>query len=95
MAEHKQYEGLTLDVPKTEEVMRTYMQTKSTTPTKREREILHLIADELTSREIAEQLFISAETVLTHRKNLLSKLNAKNTAGLMRRAYDRRLLVLG
>ncbi len=71
------------------------MDTKWGTPTKREREVLQLIADELTSKEIAKQLFISADTVLTHRKNLLSKLNAKNTAGLMRKAYERRLLVLG
>jgi len=64
-------------------------------PTKREREVLHLIADELTTKEIAQQLYISYETVQTHRKNLLIKLDARNTAGLMRRAFERRLLVVG
>ncbi len=64
------------------------------TPTKREREILRMIADELTSKEIAQQLYISSETVQTHRKNLLIKLNARNTAGLVRRAFESRLLVL-
>jgi len=65
------------------------------TPTKREREILRMIADELTSKEIAQQLYISSETVQTHRKNLLIKLNARNTAGLVRRAFESRLLVIG
>jgi DNA-binding CsgD family transcriptional regulator len=66
----------------------------ATAPTKRERQVLHLIAHELTSKEIAQQLFISSETVQTHRKNLLIKLSAKNTAGLMRRAFETRLLVI-
>jgi len=63
-------------------------------PTKREKEILDLIAHELTTKEIARQLFISSETVQTHRKNLLIKLKAKNTAGLVRRAFETRLLVV-
>lgn len=63
-------------------------------PSKREKEVLHLIADELTTKEIAKQLYISYETVQTHRKNLLLKLNAKNTAGLMRRAFETRLLLV-
>lgn len=64
-------------------------------PTKREREVLILIADEMTTKEIAQQLFISIQTVLTHRKNLHLKLHAKNTAGLMRRAYETGILVIG
>lgn len=63
-------------------------------PTKREIEVLDLIAEEMTMHEISRQLFISYQTVLTHRKNLFSKLNAKNTAGLMRKAYENRLLIL-
>lgn len=54
----------------------------------REREVLHLIAYEYSSKEIAAQLYISTHTVLSHRKNLLAKLCAKNTAGLIRRAYE-------
>lgn len=56
--------------------------------TKREREILGLIADGLTSQEIAENLFISPRTVETHRANLLQKLDIKNTAGLVRYAIE-------
>ena len=67
---------------------------KNVFPTKREREILHLIANEHTTKEIAQQLFISSETVQTHRKNLLIKFEVKNTAGLVRRAFERRLLVV-
>ncbi|MBL7966118.1 MAG: response regulator transcription factor [Prolixibacteraceae bacterium] len=52
--------------------------------TKRESEILKLIADGLTNQEIADQLFISTFTVDTHRKNLLLKFNAKNTATLVK-----------
>lgn len=52
--------------------------------TKRESEILKLIADGLTNQEIADKLFISTFTVDTHRKNLLLKFNAKNTATLVK-----------
>lgn len=52
--------------------------------TRRESEILKLIADGLTNQEIADQLFISTFTVDTHRKNLLLKFNAKNTATLVK-----------
>ena len=52
--------------------------------TKRESEILKLIADGLTNQEIAIQLFISTFTVDSHRKNLLLKFNAKNTATLVK-----------
>lgn len=51
--------------------------------TKREREILELICKELTTPEMAEKLFISNRTVEGHRKNLLEKTGAKNTAGLV------------
>lgn len=56
--------------------------------TEREKEVMRLIADGLTTNEIADKLFISAHTVNTHRKNLLSKLNIKNTASLVRYALD-------
>src|SRR5687768_8763829 len=52
--------------------------------TRREKEVLELIADGMTNGEIARKLFISVTTVVTHRKNLLAKLEAKNTASLVR-----------
>lgn len=54
---------------------------------KREKEILKYIAEEFTTPEIAEKLFISQYTVNTHRKNLISKLGVKNVAGLVKYAF--------
>lgn len=54
--------------------------------TRREVEVLKLIADGLTNQEIADKLFISTWTVDSHRKNLLLKFNAKNTAILVKTA---------
>ncbi len=54
--------------------------------TKRELEILKLIAMEYSGPEIAEQLFISINTVETHRKNLIRKTKSKNTVGLVKYA---------
>lgn len=54
--------------------------------TRREKEILELIADGLTNNEIAEQLYISITTVDTHRKNLLNKFDSRNVASLVRKA---------
>lgn len=56
------------------------------TITRREKEILVLIAEGLTNAEIAEKLFISIPTVNTHRKSLLEKLAVKNTALLIGKA---------
>jgi DNA-binding NarL/FixJ family response regulator len=54
--------------------------------TRREKEVLELIADGNTNNEIAIQLHISASTVDTHRKSLLAKFSAKNTASLVKTA---------
>lgn len=56
--------------------------------TKREREILILIAQGFTDKEIAEKIKLSPYTVITHRKNLLSKLNLKNKVELTRFAIE-------
>ncbi|HLP33957.1 MAG TPA: response regulator transcription factor [Bacteroidia bacterium] len=56
--------------------------------TEREKDVLRLIAQELTSHEIADKLFISFHTVETHRKNLISKLQVKNIAGLVKYAVQ-------
>ena len=58
----------------------------------REKEILILIAQEFTGNEIAEKTFITLNTVNTHRRNLISKLNVKNTAGLVKYAIEYGLL---
>lgn len=60
--------------------------------TKREWEVLRLIAEGLTNHEIAERLFVSESTAITHRKNILHKFGQKNTASLIRYVLDNHLL---
>lgn len=61
--------------------------------TKREKEVLWLIANGHTNHEIAEKLFISSDTVDSHRRNLLGKFNARNTAMLIKCAVDNKVLI--
>ncbi len=49
----------------------------------REIEVIKLISDGCTNKEIADQLFLSTHTVNTHRKNIMQKLGIKNTAGIV------------
>lgn len=60
----------------------------------REQEVLHLIAWEHSTKEIAQQLYVSYETAHSHRKNLMRKLDVSNTAGLVRRGFELGLLKL-
>lgn len=59
---------------------------------RREKEVLKLIVEEHTTQEIADKLFISLKTVESHRSSLLAKLNARNSAGLVRIAMENNLL---
>jgi DNA-binding NarL/FixJ family response regulator len=54
----------------------------------REKEVLILITKEFTTQEIANHLYLSANTVETYRQNLLRKLDAKNSAGIVAKAYQ-------
>lgn len=58
----------------------------------REMEVLECIASGLTTQEIANKLFISKNTVETHRKNLLFKIKARNTAELVKNAYKKGII---
>jgi two-component system response regulator NreC len=64
----------------------------SDTLTPREREVLTLIAEGLTSREIAQQLVLSPKTVDRHRENIMSKLNLHSRVDLVKYAIERGLL---
>lgn len=59
---------------------------------KREKQVLQLISEECTTAQIAKELYLSVATIETHRKNLLRKLGLKNTAGLMRFAFENSLI---
>lgn len=58
----------------------------------REKEIMILIVKEFSSTQIAEKLFIGKRTVDTHRKNIIAKLNLKNTAGIVKYAIEHGVL---
>jgi len=59
---------------------------------KRETEVLKLIAQEFTTQEIADKLFLSKHTIESYRKNLISKLGVRNLAGLTRYAVEKGML---
>lgn len=60
----------------------------------REREVLHLVSQGLTSRVVSRRLGIGARTVETHRERLKNKLGVRNTAGLIRYTIERQMLGL-
>ncbi len=62
--------------------------------TKREKEILQLLTEGLSNKEIADVLFVSERTVIGHKTNLLSKTGCKNTIGLLSFAIKNKLVVI-
>jgi len=56
--------------------------------TKREIEVIKLIAKEHTTQEIADLLFVSTNTVVTHKRNLFVKMDVKNSVGMIKKAVD-------
>jgi len=58
----------------------------------RELEVLQLIAEGLTTKQIADKLHLSFHTVMTHRKNMMAKLGLNNTAGLIVYAVKENLI---
>ena len=75
----------------TEIIMRSFQSNKvigEIKLTPREKEVLQLICQEMTTQEIADRLYLSSHTVESHRKNLLGKTGCKNSVGLLRFAID-------
>ena len=62
------------------------------TLTKRELQILQLISQAFSNKQIAKNLYISVQTVGVHRKNIMKKLGVSNTAGLVKAAYEHALV---
>lgn len=81
---------ITVDVPISAYFMDEFM--KKYHLTKREVQIIKMVGGELTSKEISTELSISEFTVNTHRKNILRKLDVKNTAGLLNFAKQHGIL---
>lgn len=82
----------------TAEMMKAIVKPKATEQkeaislTAREIEIVKLIAAELSNAQIGEKLFISERTVETHRKNIFRKTNTKSVVGLIKYAYESKIL---
>lgn len=60
--------------------------------TRREKEVLDLIAEGFTNQEIADKLFLDVTTINSHRKNMLTKYHVKNTAALVKLALSHNLI---
>ena len=60
--------------------------------TEREEQLLYLVSNEMSNAEIAKRLFLSKNTIDSHKKNLFLKLGVSNSAGLIRRAFELDLL---
>ena len=60
--------------------------------TAREIEIIQLIEKEMSNRQIAETLFLSERTIETHRKNIFRKTNTSSVIGLVKYAYEHKLI---
>lgn len=82
-----------LDIDKSGKITRKdYITFSENIITPREKSVLRMICDGFTNPEIAETLFLSVETVNTHRKKMLIKLNLPNTAALVKFAVESKLL---
>ncbi len=69
-----------------------FNETKDIVLSNREKEILVMVCNELSSAEIAKKLFLSTGTVDTHRKNIMQKLGVTNSVGLVKYALKNRLI---
>lgn len=86
----QKFYGPTLFDFKTESVVDGTLKEKLTL---RELEVIKLVCDGLTSKKIADKLFLSAYTIDTHRKNIYSKLNIDNMGALIKMAHDEGLII--
>lgn len=85
---HKDIQEKLLNLSSTKKEANSFL----TSLTRREIEVVKAIADELTTTEISDKLFISPKTVETHRMNIMSKLGAKNIVGIIKSAMENGLL---
>jgi len=88
-----------LSAPFSNDLIETYLKRPGGTDpyetlTPREREVLHLVAEGLTSSEIAARLFISPRTAESHRANLMRKLGLRSRTDLVRFAFQRGIVPL-
>lgn len=81
--EEKFFCGKVLNAVNTDDLKARSLTCEAVTISDRELEILQLVAQGLTTKQIAEKVHLSFHTVMTHRKNMMAKLGINNTAGLI------------
>ena len=81
-------EGITALSQDVKNIIQSSKKTSLPKITRRENEILLLLAQGMTSPEIAEKIFVSPLTIETHRRNLIQKFNVNNSASLIRKAME-------
>lgn len=86
-------ESLLIDLPYFSARFSALSQSNALPITDREREVLQLISQGYVSREIAEKLYVSENTIEYHRKQLMRRLEARNNAHLVRIAMDLGIVV--
>ncbi len=64
----------------------------ASTISQRERQVLELVAHEFTTDEIAHKLYLSPHTIISHKRKLKSKMEVRNTAGMIRKGFELGLL---
>jgi two-component system nitrate/nitrite response regulator NarL len=89
IAAGENYFGQEITLELTRSFKRSQEETKLTD---REIEIIRLIEKDMSTRNIADALFISERTVETHRKNILHKTNTQTVVGLLKYAYERKII---
>lgn len=89
IAEGQNYFGQDITLQLMKSFKRSHEEAKLTD---REVEIIRMIEKDMTTRDIADTLFISERTVETHRKNILHKTNTQTVVGLLKYAYERKII---
>ena len=89
IAEGQNYFGQDITLQLMKSFKRSQEETKLTD---REVEIIRMIEKDMTTKDIAHTLFISERTVETHRKNILHKTNTQTVVGLLKYAYERKII---
>ena len=82
-------EEVLYEMTRASEMKKANMETRLTA---REIEIIQLIEKEMSNKQIAEKLFLSERTIETHRKNIFRKTNTSSVIGLVKYAYEHKLI---
>lgn len=89
---HLVHDGQVYFSPEVQKILAEFSIKDKPQLTRREKEVLKLIADGITTQQIAEKLFVSPLTIETHRRNLMQKFGVNNAPAMIRAAIENKLL---